>query len=266
MIRRRTAEILSLLSLAIAAAALNACTLPLRAEAHDEWKRTYQLAQGGTLEIVNTNGEIRVEPADGSTIEVVATRVAKAGSDEDAKTALKRIEITETATPTRVVLDSSRGGIAFEMNVSRRVDYLVKVPRWANVTLKSTNGEIVASGITGKVRLETTNGEIKATAIEGPLHAESTNGDMEVELVNVSDDGVDCSTTNGGIVLTVPASAKASLNVETNNGDIETSGLDLSVQEKGRKDLRATLGGGGARIKLETTNGDITVKGRSPAS
>jgi hypothetical protein len=262
MIRRRPLQVLSILTLAIAASTLGACVLPLRAEARDEWKRSYPLAQGGSLEILNTNGEIRVEPADGSTIEVVATRVAKAATDDDAKTALKRIEISENVTPNRVLLDSSRGGIAFEMGVSRRVDYLVRVPRWANVTLKSTNGEIVASGIVGKVRLDTTNGEIRATAIEGALHAESTNGDMELELVKVSEDGVDCSTTNGEIILTVPAAAKASLSAETNNGDIETRGLELSVQEKGRKDLRATLGGGGARIKLSTTNGDITVKGR----
>jgi len=262
MIRRRSAHVLSMLFLAIAASALTSCTLPLRAEAHDEWKRSYQLAQGGSFEIRNTNGEIRVETTDGNTVEVVATRVAKAGSDEDARNALKRIEIVEDVTPNRIQLDSSRGGIAFEMNVQRWVDYVVKVPRWANVTLKSTNGEIVASGITGKVRLESTNGEIKATGIEGPLHAETTNGGMQLELVKVGEDGVECSTTNGEIVLTVPATAKASIDVQTNTGDIETSGLDLSVKEKGRKDLRATLGGGGARIKLETTNGDITLRGR----
>ena len=50
--------------------------------------------------------------------------------------------------------------------------------------------------------------------------------------------------------------------LQTNNGDIDTSGLQLAVQDKGRKDLRATLGGGGARIKLETTNGDITLRGK----
>src|SRR5262245_44539162 len=162
MMHRRALQSLSLLPALLAVVALTACTLPLSAEAHDEWKRSYQLAQGGTVEIRNTNGEIRVEPADGSTVEVVATRVAKAGSDEDARSALKRIEITEKVAPNLVQLDSSRGGVGFEINVSRRVDYVLRVPRWANVTLHSTNGDITASGLTGTVRLESTNGEIKA--------------------------------------------------------------------------------------------------------
>jgi len=262
MIRRRSAHVLSMLALAFTATALSSCTLPLRAEAHDEWKRSYPLAQGGSLEIRNTNGEIRVETTDGNTVEVVATRFAKAGSDEDARNALKRIEIAENVTPNRIQLDSSRGGVAFEINVQRWVDYVVKVPRWANVSLKNTNGDVIASSIAGTVRLETTNGEIKASAIEGALHAESTNGDMHLELVKIGEDGVECSTTNGEIVLTVPSAAKASIDVQTNNGDIDTGGLDLVVKEKGRKDLRATLGGGGARIKLETTNGDITLRGK----
>jgi DUF4097 and DUF4098 domain-containing protein YvlB len=94
------------------------------------------------------------------------------------------------------------------------------------------------------------------------LHGETTNGDMVLELVKIGEDGVECSTTNGAITLTVPAAAKASLDIQTNNGDIDTGALQLAVQEKGRKDLRATLGGGGARIKLETTNGDITLRGK----
>ena len=40
-----------------------------------------------------------------------ATRTARAGSDEDARNALKRIEIVESVSENKVALDSARGGI-----------------------------------------------------------------------------------------------------------------------------------------------------------
>ena len=262
MIRLRPVPGLSALFLTLAALTASACTLPLSAEAKDEWKRTYQLTQGGSVEIRNTNGEIRVEAAEGNTVDVIAVRVARAGSDEDARNALKRMDITETVSPNRVALDSTKGWTGLDMHVSRRVDYVVKVPKWANVTLHSTNGELFASGLTSTLRLETTNGEIRATALEGSVRAETTNGDVWLDIAKLGEDGVTCSTTNGEVDVILPSSVKASLDIQTNNGDIDTRGLQLNVSEKARKDLRATVGGGGPKIKVETTNGDITVKGR----
>src|SRR6476659_8651146 len=88
MTRRSTACGLAVLTLTLLT--ITACTLPLSAEAHDEWKRSYQLSQGGTVEIRNTNGQVKVETGDGTTVEVTATRNARAGSQEDANNTLKR--------------------------------------------------------------------------------------------------------------------------------------------------------------------------------
>ena len=263
MPRRPSLKIGSAVAVLVASiAALAGCSMPFTAEAHDEWKRSYPLAQGGSVEIRNTNGQIRVEPGDGGTVEVVATRSARAGSDEDARNALKRIEIVETIAPNRVELDSSGGGIGFEINVSKKVDYVVRLPKWANVTLQTTNGEIVATGIAGAFHAETTNGPIKATAIEGAVRMETTNGDVTLEIDKVADGGVTCDTTNGSVDLTLPSTAKAAFDVQTNNGGIDPSGLDLTIADQSRRSLRATVGGGGPTIKLETTNGEIRLRGR----
>jgi DUF4097 and DUF4098 domain-containing protein YvlB len=251
------------LTLAALAAAAG-CGMVLNAEAHDEWKRTYPLAQGGSVEIRNTNGRIQVEPGDDGKVEVVATRTARAGSDEEARAELKNIEIVESVSPNRIALDSAKGhiGIVFEFNVSRRVDYVVRVPRWANVTVTTTNGEIAAAGVAGEFRAETTNGAIKASEIDGAVRMETTNGDVTLEVTKVTDAGVTCATTNGSVDLTMPSAARASFDVSTSNGAIDPTGLDLKVSEQSRRALRATVGGGGPTIKLETTNGGIRVRGR----
>jgi DUF4097 and DUF4098 domain-containing protein YvlB len=256
---------ISALAVALAAVAFvtsSACTMGLAAEAHDEWKRSYPLSQGGSVEIRNTNGQIRVDPVDGNTVEVVATRSARAGSDQDAQAELKHIEIAESVASNRIELDSSHGGIGFEFNVSRKVDYVVRVPRWANVTLRTTNGEILAAGVAGTFQAESTNGAMKATEMNGEVRMETTNGSITLELDKVTDAGVTCTTTNGRIDVTMPSSAQASLDVETNNGGIDPTGLDLKVSEQSRRRLRATAGGGGPTVRLETTNGGIRIRGR----
>ena len=78
--------------------ALQGCdvvTAELKHSETAEWRKTYELAPGGRVEISNVNGRIDVEPSAGNTVEVVAQKVAKASSPAAAKEALERIEIRE---------------------------------------------------------------------------------------------------------------------------------------------------------------------------
>src|SRR3954447_20494455 len=71
----------------------------------DEWSRSYTIASGGRLEIVNVNGDIEVTPADGSTVEVEATRDARAGSDDAARELLRQVQIVEQVAPDHVKVE-----------------------------------------------------------------------------------------------------------------------------------------------------------------
>jgi DUF4097 and DUF4098 domain-containing protein YvlB len=232
------------------------------AEARDQWKRTYTLGSPGSLEIRNTNGRIRVESADGNTVEVVADRTVKAGTDQAAKAALASVEIRETIAPNRVALDSTSRGAGFEFNVSRRVDYVVRVPRWAAVRLDETNGEVEVEGLTGALQVSTTNGRIIGRGLEGSAAVESTNGAVRLDVVRLAEGGVSCKTTNGAIEVTVPPDAKARISARVTNGRIMTDGLALSIAEQSRRRLDASIGGGGPEIRLETTNGLIQLRAR----
>ena len=64
-------------------------------KAQDEWTRSYQVAPGGRLEIINVNGRIAAEPSDGKSVEIKAERSVKALSDESARELLGKIEMRE---------------------------------------------------------------------------------------------------------------------------------------------------------------------------
>jgi DUF4097 and DUF4098 domain-containing protein YvlB len=254
-----------MLALAAAVVAAGACQFELSTdvEARDQWTRTYTLSQGGSFELRNTNGKIRITPGEGNTIDVKAERIVKAATDEAAKDALKQFEITEAVTPSSVTIDTVARGMGLTIRLQRRVDFDVRVPRWADVRIDATNSDIEVSGLQGAFRAETTNGRITGSALEGGARVESTNGVVNVDMAKLTDAGVSAKTTNGTITVAVPREARAQISARVTNGSITTSDLQqLTVAEQSRRRFDATIGGGGPPIRLETTNGSIAIKGR----
>src|SRR5579862_4054207 len=160
------------LGLAVLAAAttLSACGMvALNAEATDTWSRHYTLSHGGTVEIHNTNGKTEIVAGDGDAVDVTATKVVRAMTDETAKSALKELEITETVTPDRIALETGRSDSGFDINfnLSKVVNYVVHVPRWANVDLRETNGTITIRDLAGSLHASATNGAIDGESLSG---------------------------------------------------------------------------------------------------
>jgi hypothetical protein len=247
------------LSLVFAAAGCQLDFTP-NVEARRDWTKRYTLSRTGTLEIRNTNGKIHVRPSEGDAVEVAATIIAKGRDDAAAKALLAKIEIKETATADRIVLDSSASGSSFESG-GRQVDYVVKMPASGSLTLVTTNGEMDVDGVGGVFTASSTNGRIKASGLQSATKVETTNGEVILDVAKVGG-GVSCETTNGLIELSIPRDAKADLSARVTNGAIDFGNLDLAVKEKGPRRYDASVGGGGPEIRLQTTNGAITVRGR----
>jgi hypothetical protein len=262
--RRPWSPVVALSALAATLVASGACGLNFShdVEARDEWKRSYTLSPGASFEIKNTNGRIRIVPVDGDVAEVRADRIVKAATEESAKAALQQFEISETASPKSVVIDSTSRGMGFTIRLQRRVDFDVRLPRWANVRLGATNGDIEVSGLQGAFRAESTNGRVVGSALEGGATVETTNGVVNLDFAKLTDPGVSCETTNGTISVTVPKDTSARISARVTNGAITTSDLQMAVSEQSRRRLDASIGGGGPSIRLETTNGSIAIRGR----
>lgn len=249
---------------ALGLVAATACGIPFSfsAEAKDQWKKSYTLAQGGSFEIHTVTGRIQIRTGDGDTVDVVADRTVKAGSDEDAKNALKRFEFVETVSPNHILIDTTSKGVGLEMNVSKNVDFVVHLPRSASVKLVTTNGDIDVADIGGTFNVETTNGKVNATSLGNAATVDATNAAISLDFAKLAEGGISCETINGKIEVIIPRASKASLSARVVNGGINTQNLDLSTTEKSAKRLEASIGGGGPTIRLEATNALIEVKGR----
>jgi hypothetical protein len=229
-------------------------------KASDQWTRTYQVGPGGRLELINVNGRITAEASDGTAVEVVADRTAKATSDEAAKDLLGRIEMREEVGADRVRVEVRAPRMSGPSG--HEFTWTVKVPRGVSVDLRTVNGGIRVVNLDGDVRARSTNGGIKGTALlASSVDAAVTNGGIEIDLAKPVTTGTfELEAVNGGVSINLPAESRADIAGRCVNGGISTSDLQLEmVGEQNRRRLDAQLNGGGARISLETVNGGVRI-------
>lgn len=245
------------------AAFATACHAGERFRAADTWTRSYPLAAGGRLAIENENGAIDAEPASGAAAEIVAERSVRARSQAEADALLARVTLRETtaADGVRVVVDApdARGADV-------QVRFHVRVPRGVAVELRTVNGAVSVRGLDAPVRAATANGAVRASELAtGAVTARSVNGAVEVALAAPLAEGGDVSlaTVNGRVALRLPAASRATLRAETTNGSVRAEGAAFDVQRRSPTAVEAKLGGGGARVHLETVNGAARLEASS---
>jgi hypothetical protein len=228
-----------------------------------EWRKTYQLAPGGRVEINNVNGRIHVEAGTGNAVEVVAKKIAKGANESSAKQALERIEIQENVSPSNITVSTKlpRTGGFFEMG-GTQVEYTVRMPAGAEAKFTTVNGGVDVTGLSGRVTAETTNGGVTARDIAGTIEASTTNGGVEVDLARLGEGGAKLECTNGGIKLRLPADSKATISASVTNGGIDLGGLSVETSQLSRRRVEGRLNGGGPPIHIEGTNGGIHIAAR----
>ncbi|PYR00768.1 MAG: hypothetical protein DMF97_08930 [Acidobacteria bacterium] len=254
-----------LLSAALLLAGCDMSIGHLTGRATDEWTHRYPLSSGGEIRIVNTNGKIEVEPADGPEVEIRAERIARAATDAGARELLPRIDIKEDIGPDRISVQTERMsgimiGAAFE------VRYHVRAPKNAFVNVANTNGQVALTGLAGKVIAHTTNGGVTARGLTGGVEARSTNGVVNIYLASVGSERISAKTTNGAVVVSLPESVKADVTASWTNGGIKVAPeLKVEETERSRRRFEGRLNGGGTSIELQTTNGGIRLRPREAA-
>ncbi|MFC1726882.1 DUF4097 domain-containing protein [candidate division KSB1 bacterium] len=149
---------------------------------------------------------------------------------------------------------------------------------------RSTNGRIKVEN-SGNVDAHTTNGSIFIRNVNADrIDAGSTNGGIEVEIDNLNPGGrYEFRTTNGGVDLMIPGNSKADFTVRVRPRDLDSDFdiFDDDLDRYTRRDrsrssrryyddhdrnsprtFRGKLNGGGARINISTSHGDVDVRKR----
>lgn len=246
------------------------------------------------LEVMNGRIEVVADAAD--TVTARMTKRCEAQSEEEAKQALKDIDLNQEKDKQDAVRITTKYPAEKHPGHQVGVDAEVRVPPGAVLDLRTSNGAVKLTGGTGgvvvntsngaivvtdgkgRLQLNTSNGAITVTGATGKIDLKTSNGpiDLKVEKAAVnartSNGGVTfagtladgphmLTTTNGSVRLTLPADARFKIAAMTSNGQVTNEfGAELSGTA-GRTLLNATVGKDPkVEIGVQTSNAGVEIR------
>ena len=229
--------------------------------------REMNLPATGSLSVDGgKNGGIRVMGSDRSDILVRACVQAWGANAEAARAAASAIRISSSGTVKADSPGDENWGVSYE----------VLVPRFTNLDLKAHNGGIAIGAVDGRIQFETLNGGVQLKDVAGDVRGRTTNGGVNVMLAGNSwkGNGLDITTTNGGVHLSMPETYAANIETGTTNGGFRSNipALNVTTENVQGPDrhqravrLNTAINGGGAPIRIITTNGGVNINSASKA-
>jgi DUF4097 and DUF4098 domain-containing protein YvlB len=197
------------------------------------------------------------------------------------KTVSGDVEVAGTGEPGSSVTSDgsprvSESGGELEVN-SVSDDVGTRVPRTAEVSVKTVSGDVVAAQFEGALAVATVSGDVEAVEARGGVRVATVSGDVELtrvagELaietrsgdVDIVPGGAlwgEVAGKSGDVTLLVRPDADLLLELETEDGEIDVD-LEAAHETVESTDQRrqVKLGAGSKTLKVRTVSGDITVR------
>jgi hypothetical protein len=243
---------------------------------------------GGSIHIAGKNGKVIVEAWPRHEVRIQITRVVRVEDGAKAEGLMKDLKADVEVRKDRIDVESRFPNLHETIGIlgllghrgwTLQINYFVQVPVETDLYLETSNGEIRAQGTTGRVEATTTNGDIQVTQVRGKVSISTTNG--EVRLTNLTGQAtarttngsvvaeirklppqgrVDLGTTNGNVEAYFDSDLKADLEAMTTNGRVSVAFPITGEGIMTSRTIRGTIQGGGAKISIATTNGDVEVR------
>ena len=279
----RTAVIMTGIASAVSAA-------PARA---DQWSKTYQVNGRAELHVMTGDGDVVVTGADQQRVDArVTTTGWKIGPND--------VQIIESQSGNSVSIEVKVPHWGFSMfggnHKSLRVE--VSVPRELDLDVRTSDGNVTAQGVSGKIQFDTGDGNVTAGNIKGDIrihtgdgHIEGHNfdgsldantgdgnlridgrfdalalktgdGNIEAQVGSGSKvaSGWNLHSGDGHITLRVPGDLSATLDAHTGDGSIT---LDIPIQVSGslsHSSVRGKMNAGGATLAVSSGDGSIHIE------
>jgi DUF4097 and DUF4098 domain-containing protein YvlB len=221
--------------------------------------QSYPLAAGGSVALENINGDVSIEVWERNEVRVYAVKSASTLE------LLDELEVKVDADNNQVRIDThypSMNGSDHGHRRFTKVEYTVTVPRTAILDeIELVNGNLTVVGIEGGIDAETVNGNIMVRDCAGSASLGTVNGGIEAHIDRLDyDDKLDVESVNGQLDLYLASSLGADLSADTVNGSLKNDfGIEVRKGKYVGSDFHGSVGGGGAKVSLETVNGSINV-------
>jgi DUF4097 and DUF4098 domain-containing protein YvlB len=219
-------------------------------------------SSGVQVRVVNRKGQHRVDGTDlqlrvpetanieAETVSADLTLRGSHGETVVLRTVSGDLEVA--ATPKRIDLHSVSGDVEFEGGVARS-------------SFETVSGEITIVGAAGEINANTVSGDVTLEAA-GDVHQgrfEAVSGDLILSLSLAAGGRLTCDSMSGDVKLSLPSAQQAEFTAQSFSGDIHSDfGDSVRVSKGPGVMLEHREGDNGAKIRLESFSGDISIRSR----
>jgi DUF4097 and DUF4098 domain-containing protein YvlB len=273
------------------------CSIDVSAEqyvAHED--KTFTVS--GTPDVVLKTFDGAITIVSWEKPQVAVTIERRAGSKAQAD----ELEVTTSQTGNRIVIEAvqPRHEAHIGFGGGRAVHLTVSVPKQTNVSARSGDGAISATGISGQIELRSGDGSVQGHDLQGQILANTGDGAIALENVtggvdvNTGDGSVrlqgapsslkahtgdgsvavdvgaggkiasdwDITTGDGSVEVKLPDGLNASIDASTGDGRVSASDFGLHASGDEHRALVGNIGSGGATLHIRTGDGSITLSKR----
>jgi hypothetical protein len=225
--------------------------------------REIRIPARGTLRVDGAeNGAVIVRSHEGSDVIVQARVQASGRTGSSARRLAERVRVetdgTIRAAGPRTAVRGQGWAVSYEILVPARTD----------LEVRTRNGPIAVSRVSGDIRLHAVNGAIAMAALSGRVRARAETGAVSVALAGRawSGEGLDVRTVSGPVTLRIPRGYAARLESGTPQGPIRTLGVLRAARHDRRGHaipggrIASDLNGGGPTIRAVTASGPVNIE------
>jgi hypothetical protein len=108
----------------------------------------------------------------------------------------------------------------------------------------------------GSIKIASVDGDFVAAGVHGSVNVINIDGDAVVSFDTL---GETLLRAEGDVVVSLPADANADLELDAPEGDLMVRGA-VKIAEQSENHLRGTVGSGGVKVQVESTDGDLIVR------
>ncbi len=247
---------------------------------------------GGNIQVGDVRGDLKANTSGGGIVLGTITgkskihtsggniSVARGDGDIDAHTSGGGIAIGPSKGD--VTVHTSGGNINIDMtegdvNANTSGGSIMVSGSRGEIDIKTSGGNLSVDSSGGPVRAKTSGGSIRIRQARGAIDARTSGGAIEAEMVetdNSKDTHVILHSSGGTLTVYLPETVEATVSADIKikefwfaGRDYETdyeidSDFPLSIkgEESDHISARGEINGGGDRIQLNTTNGDIYIR------
>ncbi len=238
-------------------------------------ERQFNFYPGGKVQIVaGVPGNCKIVGWGRASISLEVEKIVYNLPADQAKTLSDRFPVQVRWTQTSATIKTlgpAESGAVMEANIT------LHVPKEkTDFDVHLLQGDFEIEGVNGWVELTSNDGNIDARSLQGYFSGVTQKGDVNVVMAGRYWNGLGFTavTQHGSVQLHLPIDYSAALKLETHEGEIsvqypeqlvngEHVPLQVVTQKKART-LDATVGDGGAPIKLLTIVGNLQLEGIKP--